>query len=113
MAAYWIVTMLVAFELVASEVWSFLDLEYVRVNLARLGYPPYFPRVLAIWDLAGAVTLPVPRFWRLKEWAYAGAFFSLHFAPERHALDVLPRKGGSAETGEPLDMSYDISYNIA
>ena len=43
----------------------------------RLGYPLYFLVILGIWKLLGVVALVIPRFPRLKEWAYAGVFFDL------------------------------------
>jgi hypothetical protein len=46
---------------------------FVRV----LGYPPYFVTILGFWKTAGAIAILVPRFPRLKEWAYAGIFFDL------------------------------------
>jgi hypothetical protein len=33
--------------------------------------------ILGTWKLLGAVALAVPRFPRLKEWAYAGVLFDL------------------------------------
>jgi uncharacterized membrane protein YphA (DoxX/SURF4 family) len=46
---------------------------FVRV----LHYPPYFVSILGFWKVAGAIAILVPRFPRLKEWAYAGIFFDL------------------------------------
>ena len=37
--------------------------------------PQYFLVILGIWKLLGAVALVIPRFPRLKEWAYAGVLF--------------------------------------
>jgi uncharacterized membrane protein YphA (DoxX/SURF4 family) len=45
--------------------------------MAHLGYPLYFMTILGIWKLLGGIALLVPRFPRLKEWAYAGIFFEL------------------------------------
>jgi hypothetical protein len=42
-----------------------------------LGYPLYFFRILGFWKVLGAIAILVPRFPRLKEWAYAGIFFDL------------------------------------
>jgi hypothetical protein len=42
-----------------------------------LGYPLYFFAILGFWKVAGAIAILVPRFPRLKEWAYAGIFFDL------------------------------------
>lgn len=73
--AYWLFTVLVAFELAAGALWDLLQIEYVRVALAHLGYPLYLLVILGVWRVPGALTLLVPRFPRLKEWVYAGAFF--------------------------------------
>ncbi len=42
-----------------------------------LGYPMYFFAILGVWKVLGAIAILVPRFPRLKEWAYAGIFFDL------------------------------------
>ena len=39
--AYWLFTVLVAYELAAGVLWAMLRIEYVRVTLAHLGYPLY------------------------------------------------------------------------
>jgi hypothetical protein len=72
--AYWVTTALVVFELVLGGVWDVLRVPQVRGLIERLGYPLYF---LGIWKLLGAVALVIPRFPRLKQWAYAGVFFDL------------------------------------
>jgi hypothetical protein len=48
-------------------------IEFVRVSLNRLGYPLYLLYILGPPKLLCALALLVPRFPRLKEWAYAGA----------------------------------------
>jgi uncharacterized membrane protein YphA (DoxX/SURF4 family) len=55
-----------------------------REVIDRLGYPPYFLVILGIWKLLGAVALLVPRFPRLKEWAYAGVVFNYTGAVASH-----------------------------
>jgi uncharacterized membrane protein YphA (DoxX/SURF4 family) len=44
--------------------------------MKHLGYPDYFMTILGIWYVLAGVTLLVPRFSRLKEWAYAGLVFN-------------------------------------
>lgn len=73
--AYWLFTIVVAFELAAGALWDLLRIDFVRVSLVRLGYPQYFLYILGAWRIPGTLALLVPRFPRLKEWAYAGAFF--------------------------------------
>jgi hypothetical protein len=37
----------------------------------------YFFGILGVWKALGAIAILVPRYPRLKEWAYAGIFFDL------------------------------------
>src|SRR5262249_48117270 len=39
--------------------------------------PAYFARILGAWKVLGGMAILVPRFPRLKEWAYAGMTFEL------------------------------------
>lgn len=75
--AYWVTTALVVFELTLGGVWDILRVPQARDLIERLGYPVYFLVILGIWKLLGAVALVIPRFPRLKEWAYAGVVFDL------------------------------------
>ena len=82
--AYWITTVLVVAELALGGVWDILQIPYVRNVIDHLGYPRYFLVILGIWKVFGAVALVVPRFPRLKEWAYAGAVFNYTGAVASH-----------------------------
>jgi hypothetical protein len=44
-------------------------------RLALLGYPLYMLAILGTAKILGSVALVVPKFPRLKEWAYAGFVF--------------------------------------
>ncbi len=74
---YWVTTGLLVFELVLGGVWDVLRVPQVHDVISRLGYPPYFLVILGVWKLLGAVALVIPRFPRLKEWAYAGVGFNI------------------------------------
>jgi len=84
--AYWVFTALVAYEMVAGAFWDLLHIEFTRVMMDRLRYPQYFPYVTGAWKLPCAMALVAPRFPRLKEWAYAGAFFNYYGAVASHFL---------------------------
>jgi uncharacterized membrane protein YphA (DoxX/SURF4 family) len=77
MIAYWVTTSLVVFELALGGAWDLLRVPQVRGLIERLGYPPYLLLILGTWKLLGAIALAIPRFPRLKEWAYAGVLFDL------------------------------------
>lgn len=83
---YWASTILVAFEMAAGGLWDLLRIEYVRVILTHLGYPLYLLTIIGIPRIPCALVLLAPRFPRLKEWAYAGAFFNYAGAAESHFL---------------------------
>jgi DoxX-like family len=84
--AYWVFTLIVAYEMAAGGIWDLLRIEYVRVIMAHLGYPVYILTIIGVWKIPCAVVLLVPRFLRLKEWAYAGAFFNYTGAAASHLL---------------------------
>ncbi len=73
---YWLATILVAAELGVGGVWDIVRLPYVRDMVTHLGYPSYFLVLLGTWKMLGAAALLVPGRALLKEWAYAGAFFT-------------------------------------
>lgn len=83
---YWLLTILVAFEMAAGALWDLLRIEYVRIVFAHLGYPLYVLDILGVWRVPCALALLAPRFPRLKEWAYAGAVFDYTGAAASHLL---------------------------
>src|SRR5215831_14069296 len=83
---YWTFTVLLVFELAAGSLWNLLQIEWVRIQLSHLGYPLYFAYVLGVWLIGGAAVIIAPGFPRLKEWAYAGAFFQFSGAVASHLL---------------------------
>jgi hypothetical protein len=83
--AYWFTTVTIAFELALGGVWDILHIPYVyELVVDRLGYPAYFLGIIGVWKVPGAVVLLAPRFPQLKEWVYAGAFFTYMGAAASH-----------------------------
>ena len=83
--AYWTTTILGPASFVIGGVLNLTQSEHVVAVMNHLGYPVYFASILGFWKLAGAIAIVVPRFPRLKEWAYAGFFFNLTAAALSHA----------------------------
>jgi len=83
-AGYWLATFLVAGELGLGGSWDIARIPTVRGLVTHLGYPSYFLVLLGTWKVLGAVALLVPRRPLLKEWAYAGAFFTYSGAIVSH-----------------------------
>ena len=84
MIGYWVTTAAIALEtlvggvtdLVHGGTMLFAGDSVVQI-IVHEGYPVYLLAILGVWKLLGAIALLVPRFPRLKEWAYAGLFFEL------------------------------------
>ena len=82
--AYWITTALVAAESAVSGVMEIPRLSPFIEVMTRLGYPAYFSVILGVWKVLAVAAILVPRFPRLKEWAYAGLFFNMTGAVASH-----------------------------
>ena len=98
---YWVTTSLVASELLWGAEWDLTRQPHVVAVFVHLGYPLYLLTILGVWKVLGGMVLLVPRFTRLKEWAYAGAFFEMSGA----LLSHVARGDPASEFGVPLAFS--------
>jgi hypothetical protein len=53
-------------------------------GIQHLGYPIYFLTILGIWKILGVIALLAPKSPLIKEWAYAGFFFTMSGAIFSH-----------------------------
>ncbi|NJP25913.1 DoxX family protein [Microbispora sp. SCL1-1] len=83
-AGYWTSTVAVTAELAIGGVWDIARIPYVSDLVTHLGYPSYFLVLLGTWKVLGAIALLVPRCALVKEWAYAGVFFTYTGAVVSH-----------------------------
>jgi uncharacterized membrane protein YphA (DoxX/SURF4 family) len=74
---YWIATILLGFGMLQSGIFALLKTKEWIDLVTGLGYPVYFLTILGIWKILGVITILIPRFKLLKEWAYAGFFFAM------------------------------------
>jgi len=61
-----------------------LQVKGVIQGFKPLGYPTYFISFIGIWKMLGVIAILVPGFKLLKEWAYAGLFFTMTGAVISH-----------------------------
>lgn len=82
---YAVTTVYVALAMFVGGVSELLDasmnIEFSSIGIATvvavLGYPLYFVYIIGIAKVLGAIAILVPRFPRLKEWAYAGLVINM------------------------------------
>ena len=81
---YWLVTGLMSVLLLLS---AFPDITKSADALAffkHLGYPEYLLPFIGVMKISGVATILIPRFPKLKEWAYAGLVFDTLGAAYSH-----------------------------
>jgi len=74
---YWIFTGLLCALMLFSAIMSFKSTPEGDAMLKHIGFTPQIMQLLAVLKILGVITLLVPGFPRLKEWAYAGFTFDL------------------------------------
>lgn len=85
--AYWVTTILGPASFVIGGFFFITHGEQQIATLNGLGYPEYVLTILGFWKLMAVIAILIPRFPRLKEWAYAGFFFELTGAAASHILN--------------------------
>lgn len=83
---YWVATVWLALGLVSGGIFQLMKMEDAIKSFTHLGYPLYFLTILGIWKLLGALAILVPKFPLVKEWAYAGIFFTMTGAMISHIV---------------------------
>lgn len=81
---YWIATVWLSLGMVSTGIVQLIKMKEEADMMAHLGYPLYFLTLLGVWKLLGVVAVLIPKFPLLKEWAYAGFFFSMSGAVFSH-----------------------------
>ena len=84
---YWTTTVLIAFFIGGGGLAQVAHVKGTVDGFVHiLGYPAYFVTILGVWKVLGPIAILVPRFPRIKEWAYAGIFFTMTGAAISHAV---------------------------
>ena len=74
---YWILTGLFAFVMLGSAIPDILVMPMAVQGFREMGMPAYLLPFLGVAKLLGVIAILMPRFPRLREWAYAGLIFDL------------------------------------
>jgi hypothetical protein len=81
---YWIATCWLALGMTATGIVQLIKMKEEVDKMTFLGYPIYLLTLLGIWKMLGVITVLIPKFPLLKEWAYAGFFFAMSGAVFSH-----------------------------
>jgi hypothetical protein len=74
---YWVTTIIFGGFMIFSAIPNIaLQPEAVKF-ITDLGYPEYFIPFIGVAKMLGSITILMPGYNRVKEWAYAGLFFDL------------------------------------
>jgi hypothetical protein len=84
---YWIATIWLALGMLSTGIVQIIKLPHEAVeNVVRLGYPVYVMTILGVWKILGVIAVLVPKYPLIKEWAYAGFFFTMSGAAISHIV---------------------------
>ena len=81
---YWISTAWLALGMLSTGIVQLLKVKSETDFIIEMGYPVYFLTILGILKILGVITVLIPKFPLLKEWAYAGFFFAMSGAVFSH-----------------------------
>jgi hypothetical protein len=81
---YWVATIWLALGMLSTGVVQVLQVKEQIDPVIEMGYPAYFLIILGIFKILGVIILLIPKFLLLKEWAYAGFFFTMLGAVSSH-----------------------------
>src|SRR5688500_3128336 len=81
---YWIATIWLSLGMLSSGIVQLFKMEEEVEFTTNLGYPIYFLTIMGFWKILGVVAILIPKFPVLKEWAYAGFFFTMTGAAFSH-----------------------------
>lgn len=87
---YWIATIWLALGMLSTGTVQLIKGQEVVNSIIHLGYPSYLLTILGVWKILGVAAILIPKFPRLKEWAYAGFFFAMSGAAISHIVSGDP-----------------------
>lgn len=75
--AFWITTTVIAIAYFVTGLGNILPFTHIANDMAHLGYPTYFLKIIGTWKILAAIVVVIPKIPRIKEWAYAGMMLDL------------------------------------
>lgn len=83
---YWTATLFLSLGMLAGGIQQTLQVGGYNDIVSRLGYPLYMLSIIGTWKILGVAAIVLPARPLLKEWAYAGFFFTMTGAAISHIV---------------------------
>lgn len=83
---YWIATLWLSLGMFSTGIVQLFKVKAEVDFITNLGFPVYFITILGVWKILGVIAVLIPKFPLLKEWAYAGFFFTMTGAAISHIV---------------------------
>lgn len=93
---YWIATLWLALGMTSTGIVQLINMKEEVDRMTRLGFPAYVLTIIGVWKILGVIAVLIPKFPLLKEWAYAGFFFTMtgalfsHIAAGSSLSEIFP-----------------------
>jgi hypothetical protein len=96
---YWISTIWLALGMLSTGAGQLFKMKAGQGGadmITHLGFPVYFLLLIGVWKILGAITVLIPKFPLVKEWAYSGFFFAMtgaifsHIAMNDSLIEIFP-----------------------
>ena len=73
---YWVSTIWLSLGMLSTGIVQLIQMKAETEMFAHLGYPSYLLIILGVGKVLGVAAILIPKYPVLKEWAYAGFFFT-------------------------------------
>ncbi len=81
---YWVATLWLALGMTSTGIVQIIKMDEEAQNFVNLGFPEYLMTIIGVWKILGVLAILIPKFPLVKEWAYAGFFFTMSGAIVSH-----------------------------
>lgn len=81
---YWIATIWLSLGMMSTGIVQLVKMKEEVDSFTSLGYPDYLMTIIGAWKILGVAVVLAPKLPLLKEWAYAGFFFTMSGAVISH-----------------------------
>ena len=104
--AYWITTLVLGAEGIVGRILGLARWTPYVAIIRHLGYPTYLMTIISVWYIVAGLVVLVPRFPRVKEWAYSGLFINYTGAVASH---LAVGDGASALVGPVVFTAFMVA----